>query len=268
MASQVRSIDTQIETAARQALAAFLTPGKKSLSEAEQAILARATLLEIPFESVNIQAFYWGEGPIVMLVHGWGSYGLQLSGFIEPLVSAGYRVLTFDAPAHGSTAGVQTSGIEMAKAIATVARTQPAIAGIIAHSLGAPSMTLALSEGTHVAKVVYIGAICWLSNAATTFSRRARLSPAVEAAFRSLFEVQFGSDLWDRFAIERTAQNLSIPALLIHDTRDRDVSIAESQAIAKFWAGARLVETTGLGHRRILRDESVIQQTVDFLTDR
>ncbi|MFM2305033.1 MAG: hypothetical protein RLZZ135_2445, partial [Cyanobacteriota bacterium] len=63
----------------------------------------------------------------------------------------------------------------------------------------------------------------------------------------------------------RNIRNLSIPALLFHDRKDREVSIEESQTIARVWSSAQLVETSGLGHRRILHNEQVVQQAVDFL---
>jgi pimeloyl-ACP methyl ester carboxylesterase len=265
MNSQTSLVSPQLGAAAQQALTEFLTPPRPSPSEAEQAILAQATRLSVPFEALQLQAFSWGIGPTVMLVHGWGGYGLQLSRFVQPLVAAGHRVLAFDAPAHGETAGVQTSGLAMARAITAVAQSQTAIAGVIAHSLGAASTTLALSAGLQTGKVVYLGAVCWLANAATTFARRSRLSAEVETAFRSLFEAQFGADIWQRFAVDRLAPHLNIPALLFHDQSDREVALAESRAIVQVWSGSHLVETSGLGHRRILRDESVIQQTRDFI---
>jgi Alpha/beta hydrolase family len=257
---------TQIETEARQALAQFLTPPKKPPSASEQDMLARSTLFSIPFGSIDIRAFAWGRGEPVLLVHGWGGYGLQLSGFVDPLVSAGYRVIAFDAPAHGDTEGIQTNGIELAHAISAIARHQGPLTGIIAHSLGAASTTLALSEGMQTDKVVYLGAMCWLSNAAKVFSRRSKLSTEVETAFRGLFELQFGRDIWHRFAVDRSQHNPASSALLIHDLKDREVSFEESRAIASVWSGARLIETSGLGHQRILRNESVIQQAVDFMT--
>ncbi len=260
-------LSTQIEHAAQQALVDFLTPPRKPLSEAEQACLDQATSWTIPFGAINIHAYRWGRGSTVMLVHGWGGYGLQLAEFVHPLLTAGYQVLTFDAPAHGLTAGLQTSGFELAQAIATVAQHQGEIAGIVAHSLGAASTTLALSEGLQTDKVVYIGAMCWLSNALSVFAKRARLSIEVEKSLRGLAEERFGQDLWQKFSVDRAAQNLSIPAILFHDRRDREVSLAESVAIAQNWSGARLIETEGLGHHRILRDGAVIQQTVDFLTN-
>ena len=50
--------------------------------------------------------------------------------------------------------------------------------------------------------------------------------------------------------------------------RDRETSLEESKAIAEAWHGSQLVVTEGLGHKRILRDKQVIEQTVNFLTDR
>jgi pimeloyl-ACP methyl ester carboxylesterase len=132
--------------------------------------------------------------------------------------------------------------------------------------LGATSTTLALSQGMKTRKVVYLGAMCWLSNALNVFAKRARLSTEVVSALRELFEQQFGRDVWKRLALDRNAQNLTIPAILFHDRRDRDVAFEESLAVSQVWSSARLIETAGLGHRRILRDESVIQQTVDFMT--
>lgn len=256
----------QIESEARQALEQFLTPPKTPPSESEQAVLTRSTLFSIPFGSIDIRAFAWGTGEPVLLVHGWGGYGLQLSGFIDPLVNAGYRVIAFDAPAHGETEGIYTNGMEMARAISAIARHQGPLGGIIAHSLGAASTTLALGEGMQTDKVVYLGAMCWLSNAAKVFARRAKLSPEVEAAFRDLFELEYGRDIWQKFAVDPLHCNLSSSALVIHDLKDREVSVEESRAIALAWSGARSIETSGLGHRRILRDEAVIQQAVDFMS--
>jgi pimeloyl-ACP methyl ester carboxylesterase len=266
MGSSQQQFTPELEISAIQALADFLTPPRQPLSAAESELLATATHQAIPFGEIDLQAFSWGNGAeTVLLVHGWGGYGLQLSSFIEPLVRSGYRVLTFDAPAHGSTAGTQTNGLEMAEAIAMVARHRGPIAATIAHSLGATSTTMALSEGMLMGKVVYLGAVCWLANAAKVFAKRSRLSVDVESAFLQLFEAKFGRDLWHRFSIEQTAKNLTVPALLFHDTRDREAAIIESQTISQIWKGARLIETSGLGHRRILYDEAVVRAAIEFL---
>ena len=38
--------------------------------------------------------------------------------------------------------------------------------------------------------------------------------------------------------------------------------------VARSWPDARLLRTRGLGHRRILKDHGVVQDTVDFMLDR
>src|SRR5699024_5251666 len=47
---------------------------------------------------------YEAEGaPTAYLVHGWGGCWHNLSAHVRPLVAAGYRVVAYDAPSHGSS---------------------------------------------------------------------------------------------------------------------------------------------------------------------
>ena len=39
--------------------------------------------------------------PGVLFLHGWGGSPFDFKDMIAALVSAGYEVITFDAPAHG-----------------------------------------------------------------------------------------------------------------------------------------------------------------------
>ena len=80
-------------------------------------------------------------------------------------------------------------------------------------------------------------------------------------------ENKFGKDVWDLVSVDKRVTNLSIPALLFHDRHDRDCSLNESKAIASAWNGSQLIVTEGLGHNRILRDERVIQKTVNFIQE-
>jgi pimeloyl-ACP methyl ester carboxylesterase len=57
------------------------------------------------------------------------------------------------------------------------------------------------------------------------------------------------------------------PLLLVHDRLDAETGWADSAAIARSWPGARLVSTTGLGHRRILRDPAVVAEATAFVAE-
>jgi hypothetical protein len=39
-------------------------------------------------------------------------------------------------------------------------------------------------------------------------------------------------------------------------------------AVAQRWPGARLLSTSGLGHRRILEDDAVVRAAADFIAGR
>lgn len=39
------------------------------------------------------------------MVHGWSGRGTQMSKIAEALVEQGYRIISFDAPAHGKADG-------------------------------------------------------------------------------------------------------------------------------------------------------------------
>jgi pimeloyl-ACP methyl ester carboxylesterase len=50
--------------------------------------------------------------------------------------------------------------------------------------------------------------------------------------------------------------------LVIHDEQDKDVPVSDGRLLVDLWPGARFQGTTGLGHRRILRDPGVIADIV------
>src|SRR2546426_7589813 len=89
----------------------------------------------------------WGDGPTVLLVHGWNGNAAQLSGLVPPLLRAGYYVATPDLPAHGASAGTHTNVRAMADALLRLGRRVGPVHAVIAHSLGAAASVIALAEG-------------------------------------------------------------------------------------------------------------------------
>jgi len=54
--------------------------------------------VEVAIEGRRLNGVSWGEGPVVLLVHGGSGWGQQMSVDVEPLVAAGFRVVAWDAP--------------------------------------------------------------------------------------------------------------------------------------------------------------------------
>ena len=70
------------------------------------------------------------------------------------------------------------------------------------------------------------------------------------------------------FAVPAMAGRVATPPLLlVHDRHDTETGWSDSAAIARSWPGARLHSTSGLGHRRILRDPGVVAEVAGFVLE-
>lgn len=251
-----------VETQARAALRMFITPRRIVPRDWETDLLRQ----QPPRALANgLVARVWGDGPRVLLAHGWEGRGVNLGGFIAPLTAAGYQAIALDGPAHGDSPGEMTNVMEFARGILDAGSELGPLAGVIAHSMGVATTALALRQGLAAERVVLIAGPSSLSDVMRRFAQMARLpEPVAERFYQLLMEhTGISAEVLD---IARIAATLATPALIMHDRADADVPFADGQAIAACWLGASLYITEGLGHRRILRDPEVIAAAVSFLT--
>jgi hypothetical protein len=86
--------------AARVAARWFLRrPPRRPFIAAEHEVLAAAERRDLEVEGERIATFAWGAGPTVLLAHGWGGSAGQMHRLVEPLVTAGWRVVALRAAA-------------------------------------------------------------------------------------------------------------------------------------------------------------------------
>ncbi|HJW94878.1 MAG TPA: alpha/beta fold hydrolase, partial [Thermoanaerobaculia bacterium] len=108
--------------ATRVAADLFMKPRRFRTPPREQALLEGAERFEIRAgEDTTIRAWRWGNGPVVILTHGWEGRGSQMASFVAPLVASGRSVVAFDAPGHGRTDGNRSSLPHFAWALRCVA---------------------------------------------------------------------------------------------------------------------------------------------------
>lgn len=248
-------------TAARLAERLFLTPPRPA---SESGALRAARAHAIPLGARRVQSWTWGDGPTVLLVHGWGGRGSQLTGLVEPLLARGFSVTTFDAPAHGDSDGRQVTLPEMVDALRAVAAAHAPIHGIVAHSVGAAVTARAVYEGLAAGALVFIAPAAELVTPSLAFGDALGLSRRVRELMRARIERRAGVS-WDAFDVVRLAASQTAPLLVIHDRGDGEVPWQHGVAIARAWPLAELLTTDALGHRRILRDPDVIAETASFL---
>jgi pimeloyl-ACP methyl ester carboxylesterase len=241
----------------------FLAPPHHPQPAHEAAALAsaRSTIVDA---GTPITAWTWGRGPAVLLVHGWGGRGGQLAAFVPPLVANGYSVVTFDAPGHGRSPAPESSLVAFVAAIHAVARALGPVHGVIAHSIGAAATACALRDGLAADAAVFLAPPADLTLHADIalealgFGRRAR------ELMRERIEHRLGVS-WSTLDVASFAAQMPTPLLVIHDRDDAEVPWQEGAIIAQAWPGATLSTTSGLGHRRLVRDRDVVQETISFV---
>jgi len=234
-------------------------------SAAEQSVAAYAENLILPVDGIPVAVYRWGAGPVIVFVHGWSGRATQVAAFVEPLTTAGYCVIAFDAPAHGKTPGRRTNILEFAAAIQAIAATYGPLYGAITHSFGGMALAYALHRGVAVGRVVCIGAPARLEFLVERFGRMLALPEPVLTDLRRRLEKRFEANVWELMSTDSNARTLTMPALIVHDRDDREVPWRQGKMIAGAWPGAQWLATRGLGHRRILRDEATVKAVVDFL---
>jgi pimeloyl-ACP methyl ester carboxylesterase len=243
----------------------FTPPPRSPEGLREQRFLSTADQFTINFGDLPLSAYAWGSGPTILLIHGWGSRASYFSSFVQPLVEAGFRAVAVDAPAHGRSAGDLSNLFQFSEVIETVAQRVAPVRAIIAHSMGAASATMALSRGVVVERIVLLCPICKLREALGRFVARRNLGDAVEDELVARMDELFGPRVWLDSALDEIAPQLDTPALLFHDRGDTQIPYADSVKTARAWTGSRLITTTGLGHRSLLRDPTLIEQAVEFV---
>jgi pimeloyl-ACP methyl ester carboxylesterase len=237
-------------------LQGFLTPPQVQRPASERALLSVAD--DAFTLEGGVPVWSWGDGPIVLFVHGWGGRGTQLGAAIPALVEAGYRVVAFDGPAHGDAPGAHTTLVELATTIAAVAARIGAIDTVIAHSFGAAATTVALHRGVTARRVVFVAPMFQVASSVDRFARGAGLDASARADFiAALSDANRGTHPGDLDG-PLLAPGMRAPLLVVHDRGDREVPHDDGVAAARTWPDARLVTTVGLGHRRILEDPHVV----------
>lgn len=242
----------------------FSTPRRHRETEAEQSARRQGRPFHFRSNGLRLRGHAWGEGPAILCLHGWEGRGTQFHAFIEPLVKIRFSILTFDQPGHGGSQGRRSGPLEWAQATRDLVAQVGPIQGLVAHSLGAAGAAIAMDHGLLVPRAVFLAPPAkpdpYYDQVLSLLGFPAAEHPAAFQAYAKRSGLPP-----ERIRLQSLASGLSAPLLVIHDAGDREVPWSDGEAIASAWPSARLLTTEGLGHRRILRDAAVIEETVAFL---
>jgi len=226
--------------------------------------------IDVAVEETSVAVHCWGQGPLVVLMHGWSGSGTQFREFVGPLVEAGYMAVCFDAPEHGSESGRQTHMLRFSAALLAIQRELGSFDTLIAHSLGAMASLYTRRLGLRFKRAVLVAPQLDAEVLFDGYRELLRLRPVLAGLTREMIGARLGEliDQADPWAVLRPPALLGEAALrgmLVYDSADPEVPARHFEDILANWTQGRAHETTGLGHNRILKDRAVIAAVVDYL---
>ena len=237
--------------------------------ERAEAELARARSADLD----GLAAWIWEDGSedlTVILIHGWASRALYMTGFVPPLRKAGFRVVALDFPGHGESDGNRLTFHRAGRAVVDLAdRFGPCV--LVGHSFGASMCVLAaagaptLKPSESVAGLVLVAGANRLEDVTQRFADEFDISSRVKSLIDAKLE-KLGGDRIERFTSVNGIRDAGVPVLLLHDEGDAVVPVADARTIARE-TDATLVETRHLGHNRILWAESTHAEIARFINE-
>jgi pimeloyl-ACP methyl ester carboxylesterase len=253
------------ELAARLAFRLFFTPMRYNPPKKEVFSLQKSHPFTLQHQGKKVQCYQWGEGPVVVMLHGWSGRGGQFREFIEPFTQAGYKVVAIDAPGHGASEGKRLTILDVHGVLSLLHQQMGPFKGIIGHSFGGASSLYAMSLGLPECPLVMIGSPTIGRDIIDDFFRKIKGGPVATRIFEEKVVKKYGKpfDAYSACAVADKVQQ--VPLLLVHDVGDKEVNLSQPKALKKLLPAAQLHVTEGLGHYRILKDPHVVNICLQFV---
>ena len=258
--------------AVRLLMRSFIYPQRAAADERGAEVLARAEPGELPFGRVGLRTYRWsparaaGDGPTVALFHDYEREAGYFADYVAPLLDKGCTVLALDAPASGASGGKRLSLREYVNAVHRLnARTGPWHTAL-GHGMGASALLQAAAQMLPAERPARIVTLAANADSGEAFASRLAALGVGEAVRRrfwrklgKLREVPLAP-----YDNTRAAARLGdVRGLVLHDRADARTPLADAEAVAAAWPGARLEQLEGFGHD--LRGTAVLRRVVPFL---
>ena len=202
-------------------------------------------------------------GPRVVLSHGWQGSAASWHVLAPKLVEAGFRVIVYHAPGHHS-APRRSSLPDFIRGLKDIVETFGADY-LVGHSLGAMTVAGVSQELEDLQGMALYSCPDELLSLALGFCQTMSLSETAQSEFLERLRKHSPRALEEE-TVSHYLRSLQCPLLLIHDKDDEVISVENSVRLAQR-PRTELIVTEGLGHRLIIREESLADKVVAFFSE-
>ncbi len=246
----------------------FYTPFRYKPPAKEVEFMTSAEEFSVTVNDKHVQCYRWGKsGPLIIMVHGWAGRAGQFRKMIPEFLSAGFRVVSFDGPAHGKSEGKQTNLIDFREALEKIVSLEGTPHGMLAHSFGGVAALYAIFNGLNVARLINIASPTIAAQVIGNYERALNASPQAGQAFNDHLRSKYGKT-FEEFSslhfLSHLPADRPLKLLAIQDENDPEVAVVNVAELLRVYPSATAIFTQGLGHNRILKDEKVISACIEF----
>ncbi|WP_345374031.1 alpha/beta hydrolase [Algivirga pacifica] len=239
----------------------FTSPFRYPIPEPEKAFFKTVEKEEtLNWNGEEVKVYQWGEGKPILMVHGWMGRAGQFRKMIPAFTKEGYKVISFDAIAHGYSTGKSTHMLEFSQTIQELGKQYGPFEAIIGHSLGGVACLHATIVAKLTKKLVMLGSPSVGEDILSDFRKLINASEKNIPYMLERVQDLTGQSFFELSGIALVKQLRGVELLLVHDKQDKQVSFLHSEAVHANYKDSELILTEGLGHNRILKDKEVIKK--------
>jgi pimeloyl-ACP methyl ester carboxylesterase len=241
----------------------------KTIKEKEKPFFENSKPFTIKREGEDLQCYEMGnpEGKLLFLVHGWESNPGCFLKFTEDILN--YRIVTFEMPAHANNKEELTNLIVCKEAFKTLLnhiKPQEPF-NLISHSFGSAVSSFALAEVDYkVDKMVFLSTNNDIEDVFTDFQKMIGFNDRIYKNIIKIISERFNVNLSDMVVSDRLKDANFNELLLIHDTDDKVIPFKNSKVINDVVDNTTLLEFSKIGHYRMLWNDDVISESLNFVT--
>lgn len=246
----------------------FTTPVKFPGKNSE--IFQKATPVELNMNGKILKGAVFNKHKSLkaLILHGFSSSKEKFDYYIQPLLDKDFQVISFDAPAHGESDGKTVNAVEYAEMIKKINSEFGKIDVYIAHSFGGLALSLALEqmEHDHRIKVVFIAPATETTTAIDSAMKVIGIKNTAikQALHENIYNISGKHAEW--YSMRRAMHQIKANVLWVHDKQDDTTPIHDALQVKNDnHSHIQFHFTTGLGHSRIYKDETIIKQIIDFI---
>lgn len=223
--------------------------------------------LEIDGERIRCYLWMRSKGsraPVVVIAHGWESYGLASYPLIRSFIRAGWQVVTFDQRSHGSSSGHHAALPEFSRILKTVVEKVGKVDLIVGHCLGATAAMAGVSrDQIAVSKLAMISPHSDAVSYTYDFAKRWLIPEKIRKGMLTNIEASFRME-YRHVVPEIVGPKLTLPMLAFHDPDDKFVPHRYTQRLQRHSPDMKLHDALGIGHFGGIVAPQVIEEILRF----